>query len=546
MSRIDITPAGAWAQVAIFVPRHELAREVKEVIERNRERLGEPVVVPVLRGRDNGAANGRAPCRRWREARELGGKGLPVYSNLCRRRDQREKFECPYFADCEYIRDWRAAYSAPYVILVHSHLGVGWESTGIVRGSFGEENNADDDALRFEPSFNPANAAIVVCDEDPTTSLIERSPIERNAIEGLAEHRLGEHIMTGLSSSRGLLDHLREVGITPERLCFTSKSRKKRERKGGQITSPSASDAALSSAVKSAPSLIRVSGILGRLADELASGRPGPAYSLLVDGDRLIAQGRRPWPFERRRLLILDGTANAKILREFVPSLATVPEIRVQRNARVVQVSNTTFYKGTLIRRTPDANGKRKPEPTARLLEVAEFIEKTARKGKTLVVTNKPVRCALTGEDEHSSLPISAKYRGADIAHFGNIRGSNDFERHEIVIILGRDEPTVAAAEQRAMAIRFDTKEPIRRVSPNFQGRFNYPTGTRRYLFRDGTTKPANVSVHPDPRVQAVVEQGREAEMIQAIDRLRLIHNEKRKTVTSCAAFPWTFPSTSW
>jgi hypothetical protein len=243
---------------------------VKEVIERNRERLGEPVVVPVLRGRDNGAANGRAPCRRWREARELGGKGLPVYSNLCRRRDQREISECPYFADCEYIRDWRAAYAAPYVILVHSHLGVGWESTGIVRGSFGSEDSGEDDAPRFEPSFNPANAAIVVCDEDPTTSLIERRPIERNAIQGLTEHRLGEHIMAGLSSSHGLLDHLREVGITPEQLRITSKSRRKRERKGGRITTPSGSDATVSSAVKSAPLLVRVSGILGRLADELA------------------------------------------------------------------------------------------------------------------------------------------------------------------------------------------------------------------------------------------------------------------------------------
>jgi hypothetical protein len=262
MSRIDITPAGAWAQVAIFVPRHELAGEVKEVIERNREQLGEPVVVPVLRGRDNGAANGRAPCRRWREARELGHKGLPVYSNLCRRRDQRERFECPYFFDCEYIRDWRAAYSAPYVILVHSHLGVGWESTGIVRGSFGSEDSGEDDAPRFEPTFNPANAAIVVCDEDPTTSLTERSPIERNAVEGLAEHRLGEHIMAGLSSSQGLLDHLREVGITPEQLRLTAKSRKKRERRGGRITSPSGSDAAVSTAVKSAPLLVRVSGIL--------------------------------------------------------------------------------------------------------------------------------------------------------------------------------------------------------------------------------------------------------------------------------------------
>jgi hypothetical protein len=29
LSRSDITPAGVWAQVAIFVPRHELAQEVK-------------------------------------------------------------------------------------------------------------------------------------------------------------------------------------------------------------------------------------------------------------------------------------------------------------------------------------------------------------------------------------------------------------------------------------------------------------------------------------------------------------------------------------
>ena len=123
---------------------------------------GEPVKVPVLRGRDHGAEKGRAPCQRWPQARALGGKGLPVYSNLCRRRDQWETFECPHLADCEYIRDWHHAYAAPYVILVHSHLGVGWESTGIVRGSFGSEDDGEDAAPRFEHSFNPADAAIVV------------------------------------------------------------------------------------------------------------------------------------------------------------------------------------------------------------------------------------------------------------------------------------------------------------------------------------------------------------------------------------------------
>jgi hypothetical protein len=43
-----------------------------------------------------------------------------------------------------------------------------------------------------------------------------------------------------------------------------------------------------------------------RRADEAASGRPGPAYSLLTDRDRLIVQRRRPWPFDGHRPLILD------------------------------------------------------------------------------------------------------------------------------------------------------------------------------------------------------------------------------------------------
>jgi len=62
--------------------------------------------------------------------------------------------------------------------------------------------------------------------------------------------------------------------------------------------------------------------------------------------------------------------------------------------------------------------------------------------------------------------------------------------------------------------------------------------GQRQYSTRDGSQRSVRVRVHPDTRVEAVVEQSREAEMIQAIDRLRLIHNEKRKTVYILCSVP--------
>jgi len=168
--------------------------------------------------------------------------------------------------------------------------------------------------------------------------------------------------------------------------------------------------------------------------------------------------------------------------------------------------------------------------PKARLAAVAQFIARVALEGRTLVVTNKPVRCALTGENP-TNLPVAGKYGGADIAHFGGIRGTNDFEDRDAVIIVGREQPSVRDAERRAMAIWYDTRRSIYCVPADKKGNVQYTETHRSYRMRDGTRKFAKVKVHPDRRVQAVVEQIREAEMVQAIDRLRLIHTQREKTV---------------
>jgi hypothetical protein len=520
---------------ALFVPRHALATEIKSVIEDGYQKLGRSIEVPILRGRDHDADNGRAPCRRWQEARQLGRKGLPVYSNLCRRRRGAETVECPHFQDCEYIGSWRGASEARFVILVHAYLGLEWQSDSFVRLGDSFDIDGEQDDSQF---FNPAQVQTIVCDEDPTQSLAEEQRFEKGALWSIKEHGLGELISQGLNTSVGLLSYLRGKGITPEQLRAAAETQRQEERRRGRVADPSEPDAA--SIAEAAP-LIRLSRVLDRLADELASGREGLAYSLIaVGGERLIAQGRRRWPFQGR-LLVLDGIASPQILGAFIPGLAVSDEIRVERNAFVVQVTDRTFYRGSLLKSAEAGEEGNRYDPN-RWKEVCGFIEGIAQGSRTLVVTNKRVRCQLTDEDADAALPISAKFGNADVAHFGNIRGSNEFENHDTLIILGRNEPRVAAAEKSAMAIWYDTKEPIERISPSHNGRVNYPKKFRPYTIRDNSETVERVSVHPDPRVQAVVEQVREAEMLQAIDRLRLIHSERRKAVYILCNIPLDIP----
>jgi hypothetical protein len=537
----DVNEAGVSAQTSIFVPRHQLAEELREVIEGAFQERGEPITVPILRGRENGGEEGKAPCRRWREVHELARKGLPIYTNLCQRKSDGQWSQCPHFAGCEYIQTRQAAYTSPFVILVHSHLGLEWGATAAERLYDAED---EDDGAQRQRHFNPKQANIIVCDEDPTVSLVEEVRLSPEDIRGLGEDGLGDKILAGLVHPAGLLTYLRDQGVSAEQLREAAEDARTAEKYRGQIASPDTGDGDVAQAAHSAPKLIRLSRVLGRLADELVSGRAGPAYSLLVESDGLIAQGRRPWVFDDQRLLLLDGTANPEILRQFVPKLQDMPEIRVARKARVVQVRDLTFFRHSLVERAPAGeDGATKWRPTARLAAVAEFIGRVAQEGRTLVVTNKRVRCALTGDKANGKLPVSGQYAGADIAHFGNIRGTNEFEDHDVVIILGRDQPSARAAERRTMAIWYDTKQSIRCISPGSKREVQYPYRGRHYTMRDGSQqRPVRVRVHPDRRVQAVVEQVREAEMVQAIDRLRLIHSEREKTVFILCNIPLDMP----
>jgi len=88
----------------------------------------------------------------------------------------------------------------------------------------------------------------------------------------------------------------------------------------------------------------------------------------------------------------------------------------------------------------------------------------------------------------------------------------------------------------------YDTEQPIRCIPADKRGQMQYPVSRRPYKMHDGSRQSVKVKVHPDRRVQAVLEQVREAKMLQAIDRLRLIHSPRKKTVYILCNIPLDLP----
>ena len=146
------------------------------------------------------------------------------------------------------------------------------------------------------------------------------------------------------------------------------------------------------------------------------------------------------------------------------------------------------------------------------------FIKAVSKSGETLAVASKAVRHKLTGIDP--AVEKSTLYEGVTYIHFGNLRGLNDFEGYDNVIIVGREQLSSNALEDHARGLWWDAETALLSLE-DAKGSKPLPKSHRTY--RGSEFKTAQVSIHPDPRVQLVLEQVREAESEQAIDRLRLL-----------------------
>ncbi|CUJ83541.1 hypothetical protein PH7735_00276 [Shimia thalassica] len=208
--------------------------------------------------------------------------------------------------------------------------------------------------------------------------------------------------------------------------------------------------------------------------------------------------------------LHLDGTADMDLAKIAFGNDLECHHYPVERHAHVTQIVGCNFAKRRLIEDSGNwsrLSDKQKAENRNLKKYVVDVLD---RYPGAAVFSNKSIVQSLTVTD------------AARMGHFGALRGQNRWEDRDSVIVIGREQPSPRDVEARARAYAAAAGDAF--VSGDFK------QVSRGIRLRDGV-KSIEVFAHPDKWGDRILRQIREKEIEQAIDRIRLIHNQNKKSV---------------
>jgi hypothetical protein len=243
-----------------------------------------------------------------------------------------------------------------------------------------------------------------------------------------------------------------------------------------------------------------------------------PEALVRVDGEierapRIFVSAlREPRLAQTTPVLALDGTGSIELNRQIFGDETAHERFPAPRDAEVWQVMGKTFSRQSITgadRRGNPINAQKVYESTRLRRQVIDLLKMLP--GQVLLVTYKAAEETLRLE-----LPPHVR-----TAHFGALRGLNSYEDCDTVIVMGREQPSAEAIEKLTRPFCATDAEPFIPI-----GEFVVQSRGRR--MREDGPNVVEVQVHPDPRCQAVLEQVREAEIAQAIDRVRPVFNRRR------------------
>jgi hypothetical protein len=253
--------------------------------------------------------------------------------------------------------------------------------------------------------------------------------------------------------------------------------------------------------------------------DRLTSVWFEPARLVMVNGQlerqpRVVVSYVRPLRIRKEvPILCLDGTGSIDLNRNIFGDHMTLKRFAVPRDAEVYQATSKTFSRQSITGTDHKGNprsAKNVAEAARLRAQVVEFL--SILPGNVLLVSYKAAIEALLDD-----LPPHVA-----TAHFGALRGLNSFEHCETVVVMGREQPSPQVIEALTRPFCADNPAPFLPVG-------DYVAQTRGRRMRNPEAfNLIEVQVHFDARCQTVLEQIREAEMVQAIDRVRPVFNRRK------------------
>lgn len=471
----------------------------------------------VLRGRsrpDPMSPDGKAMCWRADAAMAVAKVNLPVSQTMC---DDGNEKRCAFIDLCGWQREARRMRKMEQGIFVGSHEYL----------------------CLSGPMPSPD---VVVVDENCLAVMVAQIDfgLDRvllaGSVEAIEYRPIMAKVSDALRSITGILAALRAAGITeakhfqPVIECL----RKVERQNLANDLAPDMEDAVIMDRIAQhqRSEISSVLRMLIALAAEIDKPRD-QAHGVSFDPNHMVIVDRRKerqarvFVHYRKRptfkdcipVLVLDASGEPEIYRRlFGERLEAVEAVRCERHAHVVQIRDVTFVQSTIMGKDKKGNSlsensvKKAERLRAQIADVANTL--ASKHGSLMLAVNKDAEKLIAPDLEENVV----------LGHYGHLRGRNDFEGCDAGMIVGRLEPPAQAMENIARALYAEDPEPL-----CLPGEYNKVL--RGIRMRDGSAEMVEVNVHPDERVQRILELWRERESEQAADRLRLIHNREPKTL---------------
>lgn len=486
--------------VEVYVPSHRLAEECQDVLlDFNRNKR-----VQIIQGR--GALVGPQQttlCAKNVLADELTAAGASVFPALCRRsQGQGPALKCQYYNSCGYINQFR---HADVYLYTHAHLGLD-------RGPL--------------ETWQPSK---VIIDESPFMGLLQtvKMPISlltHHALP-LQAKRLCADVAASLSTGQCMQSRFHSAQLSGE-LAGALEALEV-----VAPLSPALTDLQHRAVLASFTSFGRVRVLLQNLAATLQVRSTSQSVLYDAASGELVVQHRRPIKrFDRKdgsqpKIVLLDAGASKLIVEQFF-DVDGLLDIAIRRKAYVLQCSSVRCSKTSLVPAL-NSDAQSKADASRRLREIDELIIRESAGGKKVLVVGP---AAVVGNPNAGTPPLIVAPANCELAHFGGLRGIDRWKNGDVVIIIGRNEPPVSAVEDIGRALFYDDPTAL-----DLPGKWSVKSRGYRLARR---ALGVDADVHRDDRIQAVVEQIREQETLQAIDRLRLIHCKFKKKVIVLSNLP--------